>query len=114
MNTTRHEARHPSEQLLINELELLLAELRTNFSVLRTGLAVLALPLTVVVFLVATAEYHALFKGVWIGSITVAVLVGISLLGLSMTIIAKQKIDRINSLVERIKAENKRLAEIVV
>ncbi len=102
------------EQLLINEVQLLLAEKRTYFSVLRTGIAVSTLPLSIIAFLLATLRYHHLFDH----SLTMFPLLGtlcrISLIGMYTSYQANSKLKRIDTLIETIKKENKRLAEIII
>lgn len=106
--------RKPTEQLLLNEIQLLLAEKRTYLALLRTGLTVFTVPLTVVAFLVATSEYHKLFQNFWIGFVTVGVLLGMALIGLSIFYRAEHKIKAINKMIEMIEKEDKRIAEIII
>lgn len=103
-----------NEPLLINEVQLLLAEKRTYFALVRTSIAVTALPPTIVAFLVATREYHNFFDYFWSAYIVVTLLAVISLLGIFSSIRLWKKINRLNTYIQRIKDENKRLAEIIV
>lgn len=104
----------PSEQLLLNETQLLLAEKRTYYALLRTGVAVFTLPLTLVALLISTSEYHDIFSQFWIGFCLIGALILISLTGLSLSIRANQKINRLNRLIDLIRRENKRIAEILI
>jgi len=104
----------PSETTLLNEIQLLLSEKRTYFSLLRTGLTVFTVPLTVIVFLVATSQYHNLFGSSSIGTVTIIALFIISVSGLSVFFTASSKLKNVNHLITVIKKENKRVGEIVI
>lgn len=102
------------EQLLINEVQLLLAEKRTYFSVLRTGVAVFALPLSIIVFLVAIAASRPIpFHPAAVATIG-GLLLLISVAGLWLISSSEFKLRRINHLIDSIKKEHKRLAEIIL
>jgi uncharacterized membrane protein YidH (DUF202 family) len=103
-----------SEVTLLSEIQLLLSEKRTYFALLRTGLAVFTVPLTVIVFLVATSNYHKLFADSSISFVTIAALLIIAISGLSVFYIASRKLKNISQLIKRIKREDKRLSRIVV
>lgn len=105
---------HPPEQLLLNEVQVLLAEKRTYYALLRSAIAVFTLPLSVVIFLIGTAHYHGLFNRSWVSMVVMVVLLLISFAGISMVIKANEKIKKIHRMIETIKSENKRLAEIVI
>lgn len=105
---------HPSEQLLLAETQVLLAEKRTYYALLRSAIAICTLPLTVIVFLIATAKSHGLFDNLWLSTVVVVVLAAICVTGVSLLARANRRIKRINHIVDKIKKENKRLAEIVL
>jgi uncharacterized membrane protein YidH (DUF202 family) len=107
-------AHQTPEELLLNEIQLLLAEKRTYLSLLRTGLAVFGAPLSIVVFLLATTNFHGIFENHLIGGVIIGTLIFISLVGLWIFFGADRKLTRINRLIYRIKNENKRVAEIIV
>lgn len=105
--------KHTSEQLLLNEIQVLLAEKRTYYALLRSSVALVTLPLTVIVFLVSTNEYHGLFNFVWLMVLVVGVLVLISIIGISFFARAENRIKSIDKMIVTIKTENKRIAEII-
>lgn len=102
------------EQLLLNEVQVLLAEKRTYYALMRSALAIFTLPLTVIVFLIATAGFHGLFTRSWLSVTVLVVLLLVSFFGISMVARANEKIKKINQLINIIKSENKRIAEIVL
>ena len=106
--------RPANEPLLINELQLLLAEKRTYFALLRTGIAVFTLPLTIIGFLLATSSYHRLFAQPAVAWLTISSLLLISTIGLWLTQHAGRKVHHLNDLINKIRGENDRLAELVV
>ena len=106
--------RPTNEPLLINEVQLLLAEKRTYYALLRTGIAIFSVPLTMIGFLLATARYHQLFDQPSIAGVTLAGLFVVSALGLWLTQRAGRKVHHLNDLINQIRDENNRLAELVV
>lgn len=102
------------EQLLINEVQLLLAEQRTYYALLRTGIAIFTLPLSVIVFLAATRQYHGLLDRPWLATIIIGVLLCVSLLGAAVAYRADRRIRRIHELIGQIRDQNARLAEIII
>ena len=102
------------EQLLLNEIQVLLAEKRTYFALLRTGLAVALAPLSFLVFLIATANWHNLFRSISIGSTTIIILILVSTIGVYIFYTSDRKIKKLNAMIDSIKSQNKRLAEIVI
>ncbi len=103
-----------SEQLLLAEIQVLLAEKRTYYALLRSAIAIATLPLTVIVFLIATTKYHDLFNRPWLSTVVIIVLAAIVVTGISLGARANRKIKKLNGFVDKIKSENKRLAEIVL
>lgn len=104
---------HP-EQLLINEVQLLLAEQRTYYAMLRTGIAVFTLPLTILGFLVVTRDSHGVFNNIWLAASVILLLIAISFLGIWLSKRSESKIKHIHKLINRIRQENKRLAELIL
>ncbi len=105
---------HPSEQLLLAEIQVLLAEKRTYYAMLRSAIAISTLPLTVIAFLIATSHIHGLFDNLWLSTVVIIVLGAVSVIGISFIARSNRRIRKINSMVERIKRDNKRIAEIVL
>ncbi len=116
MKTTKSKPKkeHPPEQLLLNEVQVLLAEKRTYYALLRSALAIFTLPLTIIVFLIGTDNFHGLFLKPWLSITVMVVLLLISFAGISMVLRANEKIKMIHKLIGIIKSENKRIAEIVI
>ncbi len=102
------------KKVLLNELEVLLSEKRTYYSILRTGLAVITVPPTIIIFLLATSSHHGLFSQLYIGSITVISLSMLSVGGAATAYQAKQKIRRINKLINAIEEKDDRINEIII
>ncbi|MEK7608240.1 MAG: hypothetical protein AAB495_01545 [Patescibacteria group bacterium] len=103
-----------SEQLLIAELQLILAEKRTYLASLRTGLAVFSAPLSLLLFLVATAQFHRLFYHTKLAAASIAILIVIAGAGLIEFWVSYRKIKRLEAITEEIKAMNSRVREIMV
>ena len=103
-----------SEQLLLQKIQVILAEKRTLFSILRTGMAVITLPLTVIVFMVATREYHSVLNYIWISIFLIAALLTISFSGIFITLQSFKKIKKLNHLIMEIERENKDIDKIMV
>jgi len=102
------------EALLLSEVQLLLSEKRTYFSLLRTSIAVFGAPLSVILFLVATSNYHRLFDNNFITIMVIGGLIIISLIGLWLFYYAERKVSYINKLIKKIEAQDKRVADIVI
>lgn len=105
---------HPTEQLLLAEMQVLLAEKRTYYAILRSAIAIFTLPLTVIAFLIATSKFHGLFDNPWLSTVVVGVLAIVSTTGLAALARSQRRISKINSMVEKIRSSNKRIAEIVL
>jgi uncharacterized membrane protein YidH (DUF202 family) len=103
-----------NEQLLLSELQVLFAEKRTYFAILRTGLAVITVPLTFIVFLTATAQYHGIFSAFWLGALVVGTLCLMSIAGIYISYDASTKIRTLNSLIKAAEHSNKRIDDIIV
>lgn len=103
-----------SEQLLLSEIQVLLSEKRTYYAILRTGLGIITVPLTVIIFLSATAQYHKLFSYVWIGAVLIICLLAMSLFGVALFFYAQRKLRRLQKLIRIIENKNQRVDEIVV
>lgn len=101
------------EQILLSELQVLLAEKRTYYALLRTGLAVSTVPMSVMAFLLATLNYHDIFKHFWLGISVGGGLISISLIGLVLFYSAESKIKKINRILKKVKSQNARIAEIL-
>jgi uncharacterized membrane protein YidH (DUF202 family) len=104
---------HP-EPLLLNEVQLLLAEKRTYLASLRTGITVFTVPLSVVVFVIATSEYHNILGDIRMSALIIGGLMILAMIGLYVAYRSERKIKKINRLVNDIRASNKHVAEIVI
>ncbi len=102
------------EQVLLSEIQVLLVEKRTYYAILRTGLGIITVPLTVIVFLVATTEYHKLFAYFWVGFVLIAIMLLMSLSGVTLFFHSRNKLRLIQKLVREIESKNKRVDEIVI
>ena len=103
-----------SEQLLLSEIQVLLAEKRTYYAILRTGLGIIVAPLTVIVFLIATAEFHKLFSYFWVGAVLIIGLLAMSVFGVVLFFYAQRKLNQLEKLIRTIENKNHRVDEIVV
>ena len=92
-----------SEQLLLSEIQVLLAEKRTYYSLLRTGLGIGSIPFTVIIFLVATSQYHGIFNYAWLAGIILFALLIISIEGIKITYDSRKKISRLDKMIKTIK-----------
>ncbi|MEI6237496.1 MAG: DUF202 domain-containing protein [Candidatus Saccharibacteria bacterium] len=104
----------PTEQVLLNEIELLLAEKRTYYSVLRTGFAIITVPLTVIIFLLATKDYHRLFTHKWSAILVVVTFIVIVIIGIFVCIIGSNKIKKVDKAILRVEKEDKRVENIII
>lgn len=111
---TQKNSHKPSEAVLLNEIELLLAEKRTYYSVLRTGFAIITVPLTIIIFLLATKDYHKLFMHKWTTILIIFVFISMVITGIIMAVAASNKIKRLNIVIQGIEKEDKRVEKIVV
>lgn len=102
------------EQLLLSELQVLLAEKRTQFALTRSGFAIATVPLSIVAFLIASREQHHLFDFMILTYCILFLLTVMSLIGLSLVMESRVKTKKINTLINKIKSEDKRIAEILV
>ncbi len=103
-----------SEQILLSEIQVLLAEKRTIFAIFRTGMAVMTVPLTVILFLAATSEYHGLFSYLWLAIVIVGGLISVSFGGIVIIYNTQKKLHRINHMIVEIEKLDKRIDEIIV
>jgi VIT1/CCC1 family predicted Fe2+/Mn2+ transporter len=106
--------RKPSEAILLNEIELLLAEKRTYYSTFRTGIAIITTSLTVIIFLLATKDYHRIFDNKTTATAVLIVLSAMVITGIVMTIVSTKKIKVVDVAVKKIEKENKRVENIIV
>lgn len=106
-------AHRPPEQILLQEIQVLLAEKRTYFALFRLGIAIATLPLTIIAFLIATREYHQVFAEPLFAFVIIGSLSALSLVGISICLRTQRKIKGINGIIDIIKSENKRIAEIL-
>ncbi len=102
------------EQLLLAEMQVLLAEKRTYYALLRTGMAVITVPLSIMLFLLATAKYGGIFNHWWLATIVFAGLISTSLSGVWILNQSRRKLRKIDRMIHVIEHENKRLNEIIV
>ena len=104
----------PSERVLLDEIELLLAEKRTYYSVLRTGFAIITVPLTVIIFLLATKDYHKLFTHKWSSILVFVTFIIFVFIGIITCIIGSNKIKKVDKAILNIEKEDKRVENIIV
>ncbi len=96
-----------------NEVQLLLAEKRTSLSALRTGIAVFAFPLTVLSVLIATSKSYDIHEVMhWLVPLVLLNL-GLVVLGIYLITRAVLHIHRYDRLLEKLKRQNTRLAELL-
>lgn len=111
---TQKKHHKPTEAVLLNEIELLLAEKRTYYSVLRTGFAIITVPLTVIIFLLATKDYHRLFSNKWSAIIVVVTLIVIVCIGIVLCVVGSNKIKKVDKAIHRVEKEDKRIENVIV
>jgi uncharacterized membrane protein YidH (DUF202 family) len=103
----------PLEMLAVQEMQLLLAEKRTALSTLRTGIAVFALPLSVLSVLIATSKAYTMGEVLhWLIPL-VGLSAGLVVLGVYLITIAVWRIRRYDRLIDGLKRQHSRLAELV-
>jgi hypothetical protein len=115
MNSPVEKAPLPDDldAVTLNEAQLLLAEKRTALSTLRTGIAVFALPLSVLSVLVATSKSYELGKVLhWLIPLVVLNL-GLVVLGVYLISIAVVRIRRYDRLLDQLKRQHSKLAELL-
>lgn len=101
-------------QLQLQETQVLLAEERTYYSLFRLGLGLVTLPLTIIAFLIATAKYHHVFDEAHVALTLLVSLAVLAFGGLAICVRTQRKIARISHLLQRMKRENRRIAELLV
>ncbi len=109
-----HKDHSRPEAILLSEIQVLLAEKRTYFSILSTGFGIITVPLSLIAFLLGTANYNQVFTYPWLASVVVSSLLLISLGGLFVSGKARHKISKIDKLIHMIEKESKRVDEIMV
>lgn len=92
----------------------MLAEKRTYYALLRTGMAVVTVPLSLILFLIATAKYHNLFNHWWLATLVMVGLVAASVGGVVVLNQARWKLRKIERMIRGIKHDNQRMSEIIV
>jgi uncharacterized membrane protein YidH (DUF202 family) len=102
-----------NEQLLIGEVKLLLAEKRTYLAMHRTGVAVFGLALTGLGVLVIGTGFPTDLS-ITRPLVISLVLTVTALSGAKLIYDSHHKIKHIDSLIEEIEEEDKRIAEIVI
>lgn len=113
METPNTKPEAPLDTTMFNEVQLLLAEKRTSLSALRTGIAVFAFPLSVLSVLIATSrsyDIHAVMQ--WLVPLVLLNL-GLVLLGVYLVTRAVLHLHRYDRLLEKLKRQNARLAELL-
>ena len=101
------------ELMPFNEVQLLLAEKRTSLSTLRTGIAVFVLPLSVLSVLIATSKSYELHNVLlWLVPLMLLNL-GLVALGVYLVTRAILKIRHYDRLLDKLKSEHRRLAELL-
>ncbi|MEY4917792.1 MAG: hypothetical protein RL616_1705 [Verrucomicrobiota bacterium] len=96
-----------------NEVQLLLAEKRTSLSAMRTGIAVFAFPLSVLSVLIATSKSYEVHEVMhWLVPLVLLNL-GLVVLGIYLITRAVLHIHRYDRLLEKLKRQNTRLAELL-
>jgi uncharacterized membrane protein YidH (DUF202 family) len=101
------------ETITFNEVQLLLAEKRTSLATMRTGIAVFAFPLSVLSVLIATSKFYEVGKVLpWLVPLLLLNL-GLVALGIYLIIRAVSKIRHYDRLLDRLKCQNSKLAELL-
>jgi uncharacterized membrane protein YidH (DUF202 family) len=101
------------ETITFNEVQLLLAEKRTSLSTMRTGIAVFAFPLSVLSVLIATSKSYDVHQVMpWLVPL-VLLNVGLTALGVYLITRAVLKIRHYDRLLDRLKCQNSKLAELL-
>jgi len=101
------------DTMAFNEIQLLLAEKRTALSTLRTGIAVFALPLSVLSVLIATSKFYQI-RDVLLWLVPLLLLnLGLVVLGIYLITRAVRRIRHYDGLIDKLKNENRRLAELM-
>jgi uncharacterized membrane protein YidH (DUF202 family) len=96
-----------------NEVQLLLAEKRTSLSAMRTGIAVFAFPLSVLSVLIATSKSYEIREVMqWLVPLVLLCL-GLTALGVYLITRAVIRIQRYDKLLDKLKSQNRRLAELL-
>jgi uncharacterized membrane protein YidH (DUF202 family) len=103
----------PADMLVLQEMQLLLSEKRTALATLRTGIAVFALPLSVLSVLIATSKAYEPGKVLhWLVPLLL-LSAGLVVLGVYLITIAIWRIRRYDRLIDDLKRQHSRLAELV-
>lgn len=103
-----------TEQLLIAQTQLLLAEQRTNYAMLRTGITIFTLAPSVVVFLIATNNFHHVFDNYWLTGVCIGILAGLSAMGVMLAKQANTKIRKVGDKMKKMKSSDQLLAEFMI
>ena len=101
------------DTVTFNEVQLLLAEKRTSLSAMRAGIAVFAFPLSVLSVLIATSKSYEVHEVLhWLVPLIV---LNLGLVGLGVYLITRSivRIHRYDRLLDVLKRQNKRLAELL-
>jgi len=113
LRTPQFKHDHP-EPLLLNEVQVLLAEKRTYLASLRTGITAFTVPLSVVVFIIATVEYHNILRDIRLSALIIGGLMLLAMIGLYVAYRSERKIRQIHRLIDDIRSHNQHVAEIVI
>ena len=106
-------AKNDEEKLLMSEVKLLLAEKRTYLAMFRTGVAIFGLSLTALGVLVLGSNPDTGFLASNITVIGILLIV-IAITGGWLIYRSRQRISRIDEMIEHIEDKNKRIADIVI
>ena len=101
------------DNAVFNEVQLLLAEKRTALSAMRTGIAIFVFPLSVLSVLIATSKSYELHDVlVWLVPL-LALNLGLVVLGVYLITRAVLHIRHYDRLVDKLKRNHSRLAELL-
>ena len=101
------------DTVTFNEVQLLLAEKRTSLSAMRAGIAVFAFPLSVLSVLIATSKSYEVHEVLhWLVPLILLNL-GLVALGVYLITRAVLRIHHYDGLLDKLKAKNPRLAELL-
>jgi uncharacterized membrane protein YidH (DUF202 family) len=102
------------DTMTYNEVQLLLAEKRTSLATLRTGIAIFAFPLSVLSVLIATSKSYRLAEVMhWIIPLLL-LCAGLTVLGVYLVLRAMSRIRHYDRMLDQMKRQNPRLAELLL
>ncbi len=101
------------DPLIVGEVQILLAEKRTSLAALRTGIAVFVLPLSVLSVLTATSRAYDVYRVLHFILPLLVLCAFLIILGSYLSIRSIVRMRHEDQMIQRIKAQNPRLAEFI-